>query len=85
MTDLQIVLTCAVIVSLVLVLVYFLNRIARQLNSISASLGKITFGVRAVETQCAVIGPAADVINANLTKAAAGLSRSADIAQTIGR
>ncbi|MGH9129569.1 MAG: hypothetical protein ACRDY2_11555 [Acidimicrobiales bacterium] len=85
MTNLQIVLTCADILALVVVLLYFLNRIARQLNSISATLGKITFGVRAVETQCAVIGPAADVINANLAKAAAGLSRSADIAQTIGR
>lgn len=85
MTNLQIALTLVDILALVVVLVYFLNRIARQLTSISATLAKITFGVRAVETQCAVIGPATDVINANLTKVAMGLSRSADIAQTIGR
>jgi len=44
----------------VLTLAYFLNRVARQLNHISATLAKVTFGVRAVETQCAVIGPAAE-------------------------
>ncbi|MDQ1422376.1 MAG: hypothetical protein QOJ52_4338, partial [Acidimicrobiaceae bacterium] len=46
-------------------------------NSISATLGKVTFGVRAVETQCAVIGPAADRINANLTSAAQNLEQAA--------
>ncbi len=85
MTNLQIALTIADILALVVVLLYFLNRIARQLTSISATLAKITFGVRAVETQCAVIGPAADVINSNLTQAAMGLARSADIAATLGR
>lgn len=65
------------IVLLVVVLAYFLNRVARQLNHISSTLAKVTFGVRAVETQCAVIGPAADKINKNLAAAAAGLEQAA--------
>jgi hypothetical protein len=69
----------------VLTLAYFLNRVARQLNHISATLAKVTFGVRAVETQCAVIGPAADRINANLTEAAGGLERAAVLAERLGR
>lgn len=83
MTSLQIALTLIDIVSLVVVLVYFLNRIARQLYSISATLGKITFGVRAVETQCAVIGPATDIINANLSEAARHLTKSADLCSNL--
>jgi hypothetical protein len=70
---LRVVLSVGEILLLVLVLAYFLNEIARLLNRISATLAKITFGVRAVETQCAVIGPAADQTNANLTEAVASL------------
>ncbi len=65
------------IVLLVAVLAYFLNRVARQLNHISATLAKVTFGVRAVETQCAAIGPAAERVNTNLRAAAAGLEKAA--------
>lgn len=83
MTAVQIVLTLVDIVALVLVLVYFLNRIARQLRSVSATLAKITFGVRAVETQCAVIGPAADIINANLADAAGGITMAANLAENL--
>ncbi len=70
---LRVVLSVAEILLVVLVLAYFLNKVARQLNSISATLAKITFGVRAVETQCAVIGPAADEINTNLARTVANL------------
>jgi hypothetical protein len=69
----------------VLTLAYFLNRVARQLNHISATLAKVTFGVRAVETQCAVIGPAADRVNANLGEAAAGLEKAAVLAERLAR
>ena len=54
-----------------------LATVARLLNSISANLARITFGVRAVETQCAVIGPAVDRINGNLADVAAGLTEAA--------
>ena len=73
---LRVVLSVAEILLVVGVLAYFLNRVARQLNSISATLAKITFGVRAVETQCAVIGPAADKINTNLAQTVANLQEA---------
>jgi len=67
----------------VLTLCYFLNRVARQLVAITKVLAKVTFGVRAVETQCAVIGPAADRINANLGEAAGGLEKAAVLAERL--
>jgi uncharacterized protein YoxC len=69
----------------VLTLAFFLNRIANQLNHIVKTLAKVTFGVRAVETQCAVIGPAADRINANLKEAAGGLEKAAVLAERLAR
>jgi uncharacterized protein YoxC len=70
---LRVVLSVAEILLVVGILAFFLNRIAKLLNSISDTLAHITFGVRAVETQCAVIGPAADEINENLTQTVAHL------------
>lgn len=71
------------IVLLVAVLAYFLNRVTGQLNMISKTLAKVTFGVRAVETQCAAIGPAADRINANLTDCARGLESAVSRAERL--
>ncbi|MDP9071637.1 MAG: hypothetical protein M3N68_10250 [Actinomycetota bacterium] len=82
---LRIFLTVFEIVLLVGTLAFFLNVVARQLNSISATLAKITFGVRAVETQCLVIGPAADRINANLAQIASGLDEAASRAGRLAR
>lgn len=82
---LQVILTVLEIVLLVLVLAFFLNHVAVQLLSISSNLARITFGVRAVETQCAVIGPAADRINANLASAAGGLDQAAAQAERLAR
>lgn len=79
----QIFLSIVDIVALVVVLAFFLAWVARLLNSISATLGKVTFGVRAVETQCAVIGPAADQINHNLQDAAGNLERAAQTAERL--
>lgn len=78
---------CSVIdiVLLVVILAFFLNRVSKQLNSISSTLGKVAFGVRAVETQCAVIGPGADQINANLTAAAGNLQKAAVEAERMAR
>ena len=81
---LRIVLTVLEIVLLVAVLGFFLNRIARQLNSISKTLAKITFGVRAVETQCLVIGPAADRLNPVLADIANGVDQAANAAERLG-
>ena len=82
---LRIVLTVLEIVLVIGTLAFFLNVVARQLNSISATLAKITFGVRAVETQCLVIGPAADRINANLAQIASGLDQAASRAGSLAR
>ena len=68
---------------LVGVLAFFLNVVAKQLNRISANLARITFGVRAVETQCAVIGPAVDRINGNLVDVNNDLVRAAAAAERL--
>ena len=78
-------LTILEIAGLVIVLAIYLATIARLLNSISANLARITFGVRAVETQCAVIGPAVDRINGNLADTASALNDAAASAERLAR
>ena len=78
---LRIFLTVFEIALLVAVLGWFLARIAGLLVSISATCGKITFGVRAVESQCAVIGPTADRINSGLSDLAGKLDQAASQAE----
>ena len=82
---LRIILTVVEIALLTAVLAWFLARIARLLNAISATCGKITFGVRAVETQGAVIGPTADRLNAGLSEVVARLDRAASQAESLAR
>lgn len=82
---LRVVLTIGEIATLVGVLAFFLNVVAKQLNRISATLAKITFGVRAVEIQCLVIGPAVERINGNLVDTAAGLTDAAAHAERLAR
>lgn len=55
--------TVVEIVLLVVVLASYLVVIARRLSSIADYFAKVTFGVRAIESQTAAIGPA--VIRAN--------------------
>lgn len=82
---LRVFLTVLEIVLFVVVLGYFLNKVAWRLNSISRTLAKVTFGVRAVETMCLVIGPATDRINANLQAAAGGLEDVIGRAERLAR
>ncbi len=79
----RLVLTIVEIAGLVVVLAIYLTTISRLLNSISANLARITFGVRAVETQCAVIGPAVDRINGNLADTANALNEAAVSAERL--
>jgi len=81
----RVILTVVEIAGLVVVLAIYLATIARLLNSISANLARITFGVRAVETMCAVIGPAVDKINGNLSSTANGLTQAAISAEQLAR
>jgi hypothetical protein len=79
----RLILTVLEIAGLVVVLAIYLTTISRLLNSISANLARITFGVRAVETQCAVIGPAVDRINGNLAETANALNQAAVAAERL--
>lgn len=66
MTALLVVFTILEIVVVLLVLIYYLMRIAASLRRTSTLLGKVAFGVRAIETQCEVIGPSVTKVNGQL-------------------
>lgn len=68
MTGLLVFLTVLEIALVVGVLAVYITLITRRLRRISVYLGKIAFGVRAVDTQTAAIGPAAGRINSGLRK-----------------
>jgi hypothetical protein len=66
MKALLIVLTLLEIALVAGVLVFYLVAIARSLRRTSVLLGKVAFGVRAIETQCGAIGPSVTRINERL-------------------
>jgi len=67
MTALLVTLTLLEIAVVLVVLVYYLVRIAASLRRTSVLLGKVAFGVRAIETQCSSIGPSVVTINEQLS------------------
>lgn len=73
MTELLVTLTLIEVVLVVGVLVYYLVRVAASLRRSGVALGKVAFGVRAIETQCNVIGPSVLKINDQLAGVAAAL------------
>lgn len=68
MTTALVILTVVEIAAVVVVLVTYLVLIDRRLRRISALLGKLAFGVRAVETHTARIGPSVVQLNQALTE-----------------
>jgi len=80
MTALLVTLTLVEIVLVLAVLVYYLARIAGSLRRTSVLLGKVAFGVRALETQCAVIGPSVVTVNEQLGGIAGALGDLANLA-----
>ncbi len=66
MTALLVVLTVLEIALVVVVLVFYLVAIARSLRRTALTLAKVSFGVRAIETQCEAIGPSVSEINERL-------------------
>lgn len=83
-----IVATIVEIALLVGALVVYLVLIARSLRATSALLGKVTFGVRAIETQCVPIGPSVVRINEQLAVingALDGVAGLAEVAAGSGR
>lgn len=84
MRTLLIVLTVVEIVIVVAVLAGYLIAIARSLRRISESLAKVTFGVRAIETQTSSIGPSVTRANAQLEVIAGALEGLGTKAERLG-
>ena len=75
------------VVEIVLVLgavAVYLILIDRSLRVTAGYLGKVTFGVRAIESQCAPIGPGVTRINKQLADIATGLGGLARLAGQVG-
>lgn len=64
----------------VAVLAFYLFRIAASLRKTAATLAKVSFGVHAIETQCAPIGPGVVRINGQLATVAGALDQLAALA-----
>jgi len=79
-TALLVTLTLVEIALVALVLVYYLCRVAGSLRRTSTLLGKVAFGVRAIEAQCNVIGPSVLTVNDQLVGVAAALDDLAALA-----
>jgi uncharacterized protein YoxC len=73
MRTLLIVLTVAEIAVFLAALVVYLIRISRSLRRTSQNLAKVSFGVRAIETQTGVIGPGVTRVNEQLAAIAEAL------------
>ncbi|MDP9444919.1 MAG: hypothetical protein M3P83_11465 [Actinomycetota bacterium] len=80
MTALLVVLTLVEIALVAVVLVVYLVAIARSLRRTATLLAKVSFGVRAIESQCAPIGPSVTRINEQLTGISAALGQLATLA-----
>ena len=85
MRRLLITLSVVEILLVVVVLAFYLRRIAESLRATSANLAKVTFGVRAIETQCASIGPSVIKVNGQLRTIAGALDAIATKAEQLGR
>lgn len=81
MRALLIVLTVAEILAVVVVLALYLTAIARSLRRTASLLGKVSFGVRAIETQCEPIGPVVTTINSQLAIISGALATVTGLAE----
>lgn len=80
---LLIVLTVLEIALLLVVLATYLALIAIRLHHISDTFGKITFGVRAINSQTSVIGPSVVAVNEELEAIAGALPGVAEKAERV--
>lgn len=85
MTALLVTLTVIEIALVVGVLAVYLILIGRKLRVVSTYLGKVAFGVRAVESQTAAIEPSVIRINERLREIDAVLGPLAEKADTAAR
>lgn len=65
--------TLVVVFLIVAALAFYLTRVVLILRSIHDTLGKVTFGVRAIAHRAAPLGEVIDEINGNLVPIADGL------------
>lgn len=75
MNTVLIIVTLVEVVLLVVVLATYLIIIAAKLRNVSATLGLVTFGVRAIEKQTAPIGPVLTDVNGALEQVAGALEQ----------
>ncbi|MDQ4124009.1 MAG: hypothetical protein M3134_00215 [Actinomycetota bacterium] len=73
MNTVLIVVTLVEVLLLVVVLAGYLIAIGTTLHRISKTLGLVTFGVRAIESQTAPIGPSLTAVNGALEQVAGAL------------
>jgi len=78
--SLLVTLTIVEIALVAVVLVYYLVRVAASLRRTAVLLGKVSFGVRAIETQTGVIGPSVLKVNDQLGGIADALADLTDLA-----
>ena len=74
--------TIAEIIIVIGALAVYLVRIARSLRATGALLAKVTFGIRAIETQCDPIGPSVVRINEQLAVIGSALDGVATMAES---
>lgn len=84
MTALLVVLTLLEIAVVLGVLVGYIVAIARSLRRTSQSLAKVSFGVRAIETQCQAIGPSVGLLNERLEIVGDALASLTGMASAVG-
>lgn len=84
MRTLLIILTVVEVLILVGALATYLMLISASLTRTSKNLAKVTFGVRAIETQCSSIGPSVTRVNEQLTVIAGALGGLVAKAQRLG-
>ena len=80
MTALLVALTVVEIAVVVTVLVVYLVAIARSLRRTAQTLAKVSFGVRAIETQCSAIGPSVLAVNSRLSQVSSGIAGLVELA-----
>ncbi len=84
MNTILIMITVFEVVLLVAVIATYLIIINATLNKISQTLGLITFGVRAIESMTALLGPALSELNGTLERVAGTLEEVTGSRQPVG-
>lgn len=80
-----IILTVVEVLLVVGVLAGYLSAVRSSLSRTAENLAKVTFGVRAIETQCSSIGPSVTRVNEQLEVIAGALDGLVSKAGQVGR